>query len=116
MAGLNATEATANQKTKSIILFYKYAPLSDDSDKMYILRDALETLCSQLHLKGRILLGMSTDAEGINGTLSGARDDVEACVVALLGKDGFSEEIDNRYSDIAKDFWNKSEEFSQAAS
>ena len=71
-------------QTYSVILFYKYAPLSDDETKMSILRDALEELCSKLNLTGRILLGMSTDAEGINGTLAGRKEDVVACTLALL--------------------------------
>lgn len=101
-------------QTYSVILFYKYAPLSDDETKMSILRDALEELCSKLNLTGRILLGMSTDAEGINGTLAGRKEDVVACTLALLRETaGIANEA---HKSILEIFWQKSEEFARMAS
>ena len=101
-------------QTYSVILFYKYAPLSDDEAKMTLLRDALEELCSKLNLTGRILLGMSTDAEGINGTLAGRKADVVACTLALLKK---RESIENEaHRSILETFWQQSEEFARIAS
>jgi predicted sulfurtransferase len=110
-------------QTYSVILFYKYAPLSDDETKMTLLRDALEELCSSLNLTGRILLGMSTDAEGINGTLAGRKEDVVACTLALLGKGAGGTDsspsggiANEAHQCILETFWQKSEEFARMAS
>lgn len=104
----------------SVILFYKYAPLSDDEEKMTLLRNAMENLCSSLNLTGRILLGMSNDAEGINGTLAGMEEDVVACTRALLGRRGKSSfdghHLEGAYRDILETFWQSSEEFASIAS
>ena len=117
-----AAAQSSQVQTHSVILFYKYAPLSDDETKMGLLRDALEALCTSLNLTGRILLGMSTDAEGINGTLAGRREDVVACTLALLGRaadagsrppDGVTNEA---HQSILETFWQKSEEFARVAS
>ena len=70
----------------SIILFYKYHPLSSSQEIMEPYRRAMESLCQSLELKGRILLGCS-DTEGINGTLAGKRDHVRVFTYALLGAD-----------------------------
>jgi len=71
-----------------IILFYKYAPLSSDANIMALYQKALADLCKSLNLTGRILVGMSDDAEGINGTLAGnEKKDVWAFCRALLGKE-----------------------------
>ncbi len=89
---------------------------------MGLLRDALEALCASLKLRGRILLGMSTDAEGINGTLAGRKEDVVACTLALLGRaadvgsrppDGVTNEA---HQSMLETFWQKNEEFARAAS
>ena len=49
---------------------------------------AMHDLCTTLKLTGRVLVGMSDDAEGINGTLAGFdREDVLAYTYALLGKE-----------------------------
>ncbi|KAG7363653.1 rhodanese-like domain containing protein [Nitzschia inconspicua] len=68
----------------SIILFYKYHPLSSDRSLVEIYRTALESLCRSLHLKGRILVGCNQHrSEGINGTLSGNKDSLDRFVTAL---------------------------------
>ena len=117
-----AAAQSSQVQTHSVILFYKYVPLSDDETKMGLLRDALEALCTSLNLTGRILLGMSTDAEGINGTLAGRREDVVACTLALQGRaadagsrppDGVTNEA---HQSILETFWQKSEEFARVAS
>ena len=71
-----------------VILFYKYAPLSSDPAIMVIYQKAMHDLCVSLNLTGRVLVGMSDDAEGINGTLAGGdENDVLAYTYAMLGKD-----------------------------
>ena len=59
---------------KKIILFYKYVAL-EDPEKM---RQDLLSLCSSLDIKGRIILAR----EGINGTLCGTFDAVDAYIEA----------------------------------
>lgn len=71
-----------------VILFYKYVGISDASD----FADEQRTLCSGLGLKGRILIA----TEGINGTLAGPVEAIDAYVTAL--KD------DPRFADIAIKF------------
>ena len=71
-----------------VILFYKYAPLCSDPKIMAMYQKAMYDLCVTLNLKGRVLVGMSDDAEGINGTLSGDdKGNVMAYTYAMLGKD-----------------------------
>ena len=71
-----------------VILFYKYAPLSSDTDNMAMYQKAMHDLCEALHLTGRVLVGMSDNAEGINGTLAGEeKQDVLAYTYAMLGQD-----------------------------
>jgi tRNA pseudouridine32 synthase len=50
----------------------------------------LENLCQSLHLKGRILVACS-DREGINGTLAGSQQQLEAFTYALLGRPAAAE-------------------------
>ena len=90
--------------TCSIILFYKYHPLAlalssqsngdgdGDGDEVLteMYRLALENLCKSLNLNGRILVASS---EGINGTLAGSKEHVEAFTYALLGVDYHLKEI-----------------------
>jgi len=109
------------ERSFSVILFYKYAPLSDDEEKMALLRTAMQNLCSSLNLTGRILLGMSSDAEGINGTLAGKKEDVVTCTLAMLGRNNEScanneSLLDHHYRNILEVFWRQSEEFSRVAS
>ena len=99
---------------RSVILFYKYAPLTNERETMSILRDAYERLGVSLRLTGRVLLGLSADAEGTNGTLSGDKDDVAACARILLGRDRCGE-LDTRYSDCAAAFFTSCERFAVAA-
>ena len=74
--------------TYHVILFYKYASLSNDESLMKLYQSAITNLCNSLSLTGRILIGVSTSAEGINGTLSGTpKSNVEAFTYALLGPD-----------------------------
>ena len=69
------------------ILFYKYHPLTDDRAVLEIYRSATEKLCASLNLTGRVLIGLSNDGEGINGTLAGRKEDVDAYVACMLGDD-----------------------------
>ena len=69
-----------------VILFYKYTPLSDDHNVMQQYQNALQKFCAALDLTGRILIGVSRDAEGINGTMAGTHKcNVQAFTYALLG-------------------------------
>src|SRR6185369_2149323 len=54
----------------AVILYYKYVSVPDPEGE----RAAQRALCERLGLKGRILLA----AEGINGTLAGPSDAVDA--------------------------------------
>jgi UPF0176 protein len=57
---------------QKIILYYKFAPISDpEAVKLW-----QKTLCEKLNLKGRILISK----HGINGTVGGHIDDVKAYV------------------------------------
>lgn len=72
-----------DRQQQHIILFYKYHPLSDDPSVTELYRLALHTLCQSLGLTGRILVGCSSNSEGINGTLAGPRRRVKSFTVAL---------------------------------
>lgn len=85
---------------QSIILFYKYHPLSPDRSVTEIYRTHLESLCRALNLVGRILVGCSR-TEGINGTLAGAHDDVRAFTSALLRRRR-GDDDDNDHDDDKK--------------
>jgi predicted sulfurtransferase len=76
-------QSTVSSGCSSIILFYKYHPLSPNRDSTELYRQALEDLCVALQLQGRILLGCST-TEGLNGTLAGSYQHVFAFTQALL--------------------------------
>ena len=100
------------------ILFYKYHPLTDDRTLLETYRAATEALCSSLNLTGRILIGLSNDGEGINGTLSGAKQDLDAYVACMLGRDcilGKDDNEDDQHSlqrrDAIKTFRHESKEF-----
>jgi UPF0176 protein len=67
-----------------VILFYKYVEIADAD----VFAGAQRALCESLGLKGRILIA----AEGINGTLAGAAENVDRYVSAL--------QADPRFSDI----------------
>lgn len=83
------TKAPTEQQPKQYcILFYKYHPLTSDPALLETYRRATKKLCASLHLTGRILLGLSEDGEGINGTLAGGKLDVEAYVDCMLGREG----------------------------
>mmetsp|Transcript_36219 Transcript_36219/g.87682 ORF Transcript_36219/g.87682 Transcript_36219/m.87682 type:complete len:971 (-) Transcript_36219:789-3701(-) len=72
------------QEEKQVILFYKYHPLSGDRKVVEEYRSALETLCQELKLEGRILVGCNEhQSEGINGTLSGSMENAQTFVHAM---------------------------------
>lgn len=116
-----------------IILFYKYAPLSSDPDIMAMYQKAMYDLCETLSLTGRVLVGMSDNAEGINGTLAGEdKKDVLAYTYAMLGKDWCSKndthgivyhsnctnmthENASGHNDAIHQFWIASEKFYEKA-
>lgn len=113
-----------------IILFYKYAPLSSDPAVMKIYQNAMNDLCETLHLTGRVLVGVSDNAEGINGTLAGDnKNDVLAYTYAMLGHDWcsnnntdteiFSPESDNSqksvYEKAIRKYWSDAKVFYETA-
>lgn len=59
---------------EKIILYYKFAPISDPES----IRLWQKTLCESLHLRGRIIISK----HGINGTVGGDIDSVKAYVKA----------------------------------
>jgi len=66
-----------------VILFYKYVTLADPG----ALADSQRELCTSLGLKGRILIA----AEGINGTLAGPREGIDAYVAVLRADERFGD-------------------------
>ncbi|VEU40476.1 unnamed protein product [Pseudo-nitzschia multistriata] len=84
----SAPAGAATRASGGIILFYKYHPLSDNRSIVDMYRGALERFCASLNLKGRILVGCSEHrSEGINGTLSGTRPNLEVFVRAFTETD-----------------------------
>ena len=70
--------------TTAVILFYKFHPLSSQRPEVELYRAALEQFCQKLELKGRILVGCNQhQSEGINGTLSGRPEAINAFVHAM---------------------------------
>ena len=79
----NSTRDTASTES-SVILFYKYHPLSSNKSIVEIYRLALWKLCSALQLTGRILVGCNKyRSEGINGTLAGCTENLQLFVQAM---------------------------------
>jgi predicted sulfurtransferase len=68
------------------ILFYKYHPLTSDPSTLDRYRLAQEKLCQALNLTGRILIGLSEEGEGINGTLAGEKCDLSVYVDCMMGR------------------------------
>jgi UPF0176 protein len=66
-----------------VILFYKYIAITDPP----AFATDQRALCSQLGLKGRVLIA----EEGINGTLAGPRDAVDQYVAALRADERFGD-------------------------
>lgn len=92
------------------ILFYKYHPLTDDKTLLETYRSATENLCIALNLKGRILIGLSNNGEGINGTLAGSKEYLDAYVNCMLGTDNLSDNAQRRdavdkFRQISKQFF-----------
>lgn len=69
------------------ILFYKYHPLTSCATTLELYRSAHEKLCKALHLTGRILIGLSEEGEGINGTLAGGRTELSIYVDCVCGNE-----------------------------
>jgi UPF0176 protein len=69
-----------------VAAFYQFAPLPDFRD----LREPLRALCSDLGLKGSVLLAH----EGINGTLAGSPEAIDQFVGALRHGDLFGGRLD----------------------
>jgi UPF0176 protein len=67
----------------TIILFYKYIPI-DNSKK---LKEEQQALCEKLNLKGRVIVA----TEGINATLEGTNDAIEAYLKEYLSDPRFSD-------------------------
>ncbi|KAL7446479.1 hypothetical protein ACHAXH_008357 [Discostella pseudostelligera] len=95
------------------ILFYKYHPLSDNPGVLESYRQATKKLCASLQLTGRILIGLSNDSEGINGTLAGSKEDLDAYVMCMLGADvtTIASVVDQRRKEYIQAFRNASEQF-----
>src|SRR5215470_15253168 len=70
-----------------VAAFYQFAALSDFRQ----LREPLRAFCAPLGLKGSILLA----AEGINGTLAGSDDGIDAIVEELRHGALFAGRLDN---------------------
>ncbi|HSE29410.1 MAG TPA: rhodanese-related sulfurtransferase [Candidatus Saccharimonadales bacterium] len=66
---------------QKVLLYYKFAPLSDPQAVMFWQR----ALCERLNLKGRILISK----HGINGTVGGEIDDLKAYIKETKAFTGF---------------------------
>ena len=100
---------------------------------MTIYQNAMKELCIALDLTGRVLIGLSDNAEGINGTLAGGKDQVSCYTYAMLGKQWCidnhklslpshgdegttkSTSTQNQYSHLLETFFQTCELFSQRA-
>lgn len=65
-----------------VILFYRYVPIEQPD----VLQTNLRAKCEELSLLGRILLAN----EGINGTLAGSRENVDAFVAFMVSDERFA--------------------------
>ncbi len=70
-----------------VAAFYQFVPLPDFRE----LREPLRALCASLDIKGTILLA----PEGINGTVAGSGELIDALVTQLRGGDVFGGRLDN---------------------
>ena len=95
------------QQEHSIVLFYKYHPLSSKPELVELYRSALEHICLALQLQGRILVGCNDNqSEGINGTLSGSHSNVQVFVQGLTQTIGSS-----HTNPILENFWKACQDF-----
>jgi UPF0176 protein len=70
-----------------VATLYQFTPLPDFCE----LREPLRELCASLHIKGTLLLA----PEGLNGTVAGAPDAVDALIAELRGGELFAGRLDN---------------------
>jgi UPF0176 protein len=70
-----------------VAAFYQFAALPDFRE----LREPLRAICAGLGLKGSVLLA----SEGINGTLAGGADAIEALIAELRDGELFAGRLDN---------------------
>jgi UPF0176 protein len=70
-----------------VAALYQFVPLPDFRD----LREPLRDLCTSLEVKGTLLLA----DEGINGTVAGAPEAVDALIAALRDGELFGDRLDN---------------------
>jgi len=114
---INNNNNNLSNNKQYCILFYKYHPLTDDKEVLETYRHATEVLCKSLNLTGRILIGLSNNGEGINGTLAGSKDDLNAYVNCMLNNDvdvdtDTTNDVDcKRRKDAVTAFHNASKEF-----
>jgi UPF0176 protein len=71
----------------TVAAFYQFAALPD----LHRLREPLRAICADLKLKGSVLLAH----EGINGTLAGGADAIDALVAQLRRGELFGGRLDN---------------------
>ena len=106
------------QQEKQVILFYKYHPLSGDPAIVEEYRSALESLCQELKLEGRILVGCNENrSEGINGTLSGSMENVQTFVHAMCQypERTSTTTLSTAHHLLVQSFWKQCKQFYAAA-
>ncbi len=74
-----------DQKEQAIVVaaFYKFVPLADYKER----RPHLQTFCLRMHIRGTILLAR----EGINGTISGSHDAIQALMTYFAEQPAFAD-------------------------
>lgn len=83
MLNPNGTKMTENTDNIVIATFYKFADLHDYES----IREPLKEFCNEHELKGTILLAR----EGINSTISGTRENIDALMQHLRSDSRFSD-------------------------
>lgn len=102
-----------------IILFYQYIPLSDDREILQNYERAIQVLCESLKItEGRILIGLSKNSEGINGTIA-SRDKsrIEVFTTAMMGEESVQKDnlFDEDDLEICSRFWRACQNFATIA-
>ncbi|KAG7355720.1 hypothetical protein IV203_000406 [Nitzschia inconspicua] len=115
MKEASLTSSTSSESDQAVVLFYQYFALSSSSSSppdqtfetwwkdakrsVETLHDHQQRICTDLNLTGRVLIA----EEGINGTVAGSRDNVEAYIHEMKKYHHPQELLSNRLDDNNKE-------------